>query len=248
MLSKSQINFIKSLEQKKQRKAFKLFLAEGVKIVNELLISNYKIDSVFATKEWLKNNIGKLLSKQIVNVFEITADELKKISLLTSPNQVLALVKIPNESDPVESDLIVALESIRDPGNLGTIIRICDWFGISTLICSPDCADFYNPKVIQSTMGSFTRVQLIEYELHQLKKLYPDHHIYGASLNGNNIFHCKPEKKSVLVIGNESAGISESLMKHLDSSIMIPRYGKAESLNAAVACGIIVNYFRSNLQ
>lgn len=244
MLSKSQINFIRSLEQKKQRKALKLFLAEGVKIVNEIILSNYKIDSIFATKEWLKNHIGKLLSKQNVKVFEIGTDELKKISLLNTPNQVVALVKIPEKQETPAGNLIVALESIRDPGNMGTIIRICEWFAVDALLCSPDCVDIYNPKVIQATMGSFSRLNISEFDLRKLKSQFPEHTLYAAVLDGQNINHCSKSEKAVIILGNESTGLSQELTKLSDFKITIPRFGNAESLNVAVACGIIVNHFK----
>jgi len=247
MLSKSQINFIKSLDQKKQRKASKLFLAEGVKIVNEIILSNYKLDSIFATKEWLKNNIGKLLSKQIVDVVEVTDEELAKISFLTTPNQVLGVVKMPDETIQSESDVIVALDSIRDPGNLGTIIRICDWFGIKQLILLNDCVDIFNPKVIQASMGSFTRISIAAMEFSEIKGHFPLHIIYGAMLNGKNLHALVPEKQSIIIIGNESSGVSPEAEKVINEKIMIPRFGEAESLNAAIACSIIVNHFKMKI-
>jgi len=248
MLSKSQINFIKSLEQKKQRKALKLFLAEGVKIVNEIILSKYKIDSIFATKEWLKNYIGNLLSKQIVKVVEITEEELSKISQLSTPNQVVAVVRTPENIEFIPERTIVALESIRDPGNLGTIIRICDWFGISQLLCSPDCVDIFNPKVIQSSMGSFLRVTYQTININDLKQLFPKHSIYGAVMDGQNLHQLIPESNSIILIGNESTGLSENAKKIIDYSITIPRFGKAESLNAAIATALIANHFKMKNQ
>jgi len=244
MLSKSQINFIKSLDQKKHRKEQKLFLAEGVKIINEILLSEYKLHSIFATKEWLKNNIGKLMSKQMTEVCEISEDELKKISYLSTPNQVLGIVKMPEQNNILYSELIVALESLRDPGNLGTIIRICDWFGIKQIICSNDCVDFFNPKVIQSTMGSFIRVNCTYMDFNKLKSTFNNYNIYGTFLDGQNLHHFKPFSPSVIVIGNEASGISNQTELQIQNKITIPRFGHAESLNAAVACSIIINHFK----
>ncbi|MFC2113885.1 TrmH family RNA methyltransferase [Bacteroidota bacterium] len=241
MISNSQQKLIQSLEQKKYRKKFKLFLAEGVKIVNEILISELKIRSVFALSEWISMHSGKLFSKGISEIVECSENELKKISQFTTPNKVLALVEIPDYRLELNTDLIILLESIRDPGNLGTIIRLADWYGIKEIICSEDCVDVYNAKVIQASMGSILRVKVHYGDLSHMLKANPTYTSYGTFLEGENIHQVRFQKPSFLVIGNESNGISAPLEKLVSNRITIPRIGQAESLNASVACAIVTD-------
>ena len=239
MLSKQQIKIIRGLQLKKNRMQSGLFICEGAKIVHELLHSSLKINKIYALKEWIIKNEGFLGDKNIVQ--EISSNELLQISELSTPNEVLSMVHIPEQKLQSTSKLGLALDSIRDPGNLGTIIRIADWYGLSQLICSEDCADAYNAKVVQASMGSLFRIQihylpLIPY----LKNLKTP--IYGAALNNSENLHTfKGKKSGTLIIGNESNGLSDEVLAACDVRLHIPRFGKAESLNAAIATGIFLD-------
>jgi TrmH family RNA methyltransferase len=237
MLSKNETKYIQSLCHKKQRQQSGLFIVEGVKQVEELLLSDFNIKSVYATNEWEPKNLGN------TNLVRVTEDELKKISALQTPNKVLALVEEPVQkklSIP-SNNWVLALDGIQDPGNMGTLIRIADWFGINTIIASQDSVDCFNPKVIQSTMGSFIRVR-VYYET--LDSIFSSTKlpIYGALLDGASVFEKAVYEKGILLIGNESKGISASVQQCITHSISIPRIGKAESLNAAVAGGILLSH------
>ncbi len=240
MLSKTQVKYIQSLGHKKCRDEEDLFLAEGPKIVKELLSSkNITIRQIYAVNSWIRNNPAVS-----VGVSEITEQELERISQLKTPNQVIAIVeKIKWKDEPDYKEKVsLVLDSIQDPGNFGTIIRLADWFGIKQIICSPNCADVYNPKVVQSSMGSITRVQ-IEYTdlLHFLMK-NKEIKIYAAKLEGISITKIGKLKEGFIVIGNESKGISPEISNLPSVSITIPSNGEAESLNAAVATGIILSH------
>lgn len=235
MLSNTKIKYIQTLYHKKKRDAEKLFIAEGVKIVNELLITrNMTVQEIFATAEWVQAN-----GKTGVPVTEITEKELERISLLTTPNQALAIVRQPEHKKlPVPlTGLSVALDGIQDPGNLGTIIRTCDWFGIRHIFCSEDGADVFNPKVIQATMGSFLRVT-VHYTALDTFLSQQQIPVYAAVLNGKPV--TAKAKEGILLIGNESRGISALLKPFCTEQVAIERKGGAESLNAAVACGILL--------
>jgi len=247
MLSKNQIKFINSLKLKKFRDEHNLFIAEGTKIVPELINSSIKVNEVYTT-------IENHLLPQSVKTTVIKTAELERISSLTSPNQMLAVCEIPDYA--IENDystkLTLALDEIKDPGNLGTIIRIADWFGIDTIICSNHTTDAYNPKVIQSTMGSIARVKVIYTELPVFiaKESAKKTAVYGALLEGDNIYQ-QQKTNGIIVIGNESQGISEEVKKLIKHKIKIPSFshlktteGSAESLNAAVATAIICSEFR----
>ena len=238
-LSKNQLKLITSLQQKKYRLKHKLFVAEGVKVVNELLNSDLEIDSVFVLDTI---NLGVPAGK--VNI--VSENELKKISALKTPNKVLALFKIPDESLPKNNGLIVALDAINDPGNLGTIIRLCDWFGVEQLICSKNTVDCYNQKVIQSTMGSITRIQInyVDLESYTQKLSMP---FFTADMDGENIYQTKLPKEGVIVMGNEANGISDAINILIQNKLTIPRFGKlkeTESLNVATATAIFLSEFR----
>jgi len=239
MLSKFQIKLIKSLKQKKYRNQHGLFIAEGIKIVNELLYSNSKLEKLFCTKD-IYSSFEKF-DPQI-----ISEKELSKISGLNTPNKLLGLFKIPEASKFKEEGLILALDNINDPGNLGTIIRLCDWFGVSHLICSNKTVDCYNPKVVQSTMGSLARIPVSYTNLSRFleKSELP---IYGAVMDGTSVYSADLEQNAILVMGSESHGISEKNLSLLDDKITIPRYSKTivtESLNVASATAILLNEFR----
>ncbi len=239
MVSKNQIKLITSLQQKKYRKQEQLFFAEGVKVVQELLHSNFELQDLFTTKQ-------DFLTVPKNKVHAITEAELKKISALTTPNTCLAVFKIPKAKEMIEKGLIVALDDVRDPGNLGTIIRLCDWFGIETLFCSEESVDIYNPKVVQATMGSISRVNVVygnlEAFLSQTK--LP---VFGTFMDGKNIYQEKLPKEGIIIMGNEANGISSSVEKLVSDRIAIPRFGNlqvTESLNVATATAIILSEFK----
>ena len=239
MVSKNQIKLITSLQQKKYRKQEQLFFAEGVKVVQELLHSNFELQDLFTTKQ-------DFLTVPKNKVHAISEAELKKISALTTPNSCLAVFKIPKAKEMVEKGLIVALDDVRDPGNLGTIIRLCDWFGIETLFCSEESVDIYNPKVVQATMGSISRVNVVygnlETFLSQTK--LP---VFGTFMDGKNIYQEELPKEGIIIMGNEANGISTSVEKLVSERIAIPRFGNlqvTESLNVATATAIILSEFK----
>ena len=253
MLSKNQIKFVNSLKQKKFREEHNLFIAEGTKIVPELLNSSIVVKQVFATSEFLRStNIASSIER-----FEIKATELERISALSSPNEVLAVCEIPKyelDSASLKDQLTLVLDDIKDPGNLGTIIRIADWFGIGNIVCSNETADAFNPKVVQATMGSIARIKthyvsltdFIKFQISDFKQP-----VYGALLEGKNIYSEKLSSAGLIVIGNESRGISEEVQKLITDKISIPSFshyksgsGEAESLNAAIATSIICSEFR----
>ena len=243
-LSKNQIKFICSLHQKKHRTENGLFIAEGEKVVKELLLSSLKIESIYATKNFADQN-------QEFNTTIITEDELTKISALTTPNEVLAIAQIPHykiDRKEIADSLSLVLDEIQDPGNLGTIIRIADWFGIKNIICSENSVDPFNPKVVQATMGSIFRVKIHHTDLKLFLETENSLEIYGAVLNGENIYEEKLTGKGLIILGNESKGISKELLPFITHKIKIPSHdhSKAESLNIASATAIICYEFRRN--
>ncbi len=242
MLGKSKIKYIQSLGQKKHRDEERLFIAEGPKIVEEMLAAGSgALSQVYALPSWIEAQ-GIRYDASLIS--EVSEDELAKISQLHTPNQVLAVLhQYPSIEIPsLKGTVVLALDTIQDPGNLGTIIRIADWFGISRIICSHECVDQYNPKVVQSTMGSIARVQLHYTELAQWLDSQDENSIYAAALEGQDITQMKKLSDGIIVIGNESKGISAAVMAQVGIRITIPQKGKAESLNAAVAAGIIVSH------
>ncbi|MFW2478153.1 MAG: TrmH family RNA methyltransferase [Sediminibacterium sp.] len=234
MLSKNELKYIQSLCQKKQRISERLFLAEGTKLVAELLEAGYPIKNIYALESWE----APLPDLPITRISPI---ELEKISTLQTPNQVVVVAeqREPTGEPVLKNKLTLVLDGIQDPGNLGTIIRIADWFGIDQIIASNDTVELYNPKVIQATMGSFLRVKIWYRELEELLTTI-NVPVYGALLNGTSMYATKPPKEALLVIGNESKGIRENILPYIKHAITIPRTGKAESLNAAVATGILL--------
>lgn len=240
MLSKNEINYIKQLTTKKQLANGNLFIAEGPKLAAELLSSEYNIAKIYATETWINNQTQKL-----TKVIEISEKELSQISELATPNQIFIVAEEKKllAYQPKENKLSLVLNDIQDPGNLGTIIRIADWFRIENIICSDGCANWKNPKVIQSTMGSFLRVNMYYDNLMEVFKQHPLP-IYGALLNGKNVVETQPTKNGFLLIGNESKGINEELLPFITHPISIPKFGGAESLNAAVATGILLSHFK----
>ena len=251
MLSKSQIQLITSLRINKFRKKNGRFIAEGPKLVQELLLSSFAAETLCATEEWIHENGSRI--KKDVQLISITEKELNRISALKKPNQVLAVVKIPDQPEQLpdmDKNLVLMLDNISDPGNLGTIIRTADWFGVQHIICSENCADVYNPKVVQATMGSIFRVKIQYQILKEILQSLPDEiPIYGTLLDGNNIYEADLEKNGVILIGNESHGISDNLLPLVKKKIRIPDYSpekssSAESLNASIAAAIVLAEFR----
>ncbi|TYB78057.1 RNA methyltransferase [Bizionia saleffrena] len=237
MLSKSQIKVITRLKQKKYRVQDGLFVAEGLKVIKELLDSNLELHQLYTTVSF----DGNLDREQ-----RITEAELKKISFLTTPNKALALFKIP-ASKTIDSDqFVVALDSVRDPGNLGTIIRLCDWFGVKELICTTGTVDCYNPKVIQATMGSITRVNVSYLDLERYLKETRSP-VFGAFMDGDIVYKTDLPTIGTLVLGNEANGISPEIEGLVTNRITIPRFGAlqaAESLNVATATAILLSEFK----
>ncbi len=237
MLSKNELKYIQSLCQKKQRAQEGLFLAEGPKLARELLNSDYQVEKLYATEEWLAEN------KVDVDATVVTEIELGKMSTLQTPNEVLLMCRQKTDlGEPAfKNKVSIVLDGLQDPGNLGTIIRIADWFGISQIIASEDTVEFYNPKVIQSTMGSFIRVKCWYRNLTEILSSI-NMPIYGALLKGQSINQISPLKEGILIIGNESKGIRETTLPFITKAVTIPRIGQAESLNAAVATGILLSH------
>src|SRR5688572_13675528 len=244
MLSKTYTKHIQSLHHKKGRDAAHSFIAEGNKVVMELLHSGkFKCEQLLGREDWMKDHEVEI-RRFYKGPFEIIdATDLEKISALTTPNNVVGVFKKAEAKKPVMRDqLVLALDTIQDPGNLGTIIRIADWFGVKEIVCSPNSVEMYNPKVVQSTMGSLGRVNVNYLELANLLQSDPDLRIYAAALNGRSLKELSPMKHGILIVGNESKGIGEELLALANEKITIPRVGEAESLNAAVATGIILSH------
>ncbi|WP_353150397.1 RNA methyltransferase [Flavobacterium sp.] len=238
MVSKNQIKLINSLQQKKYRKLHNLFIAEGKKVIQELIDANFSLVHLFVTQTDLfdKKHAATLISDS----------ELKKISALTSANDCLAVFKIKEYSSSANSGLELALDNIKDPGNMGTIIRLCDWFGISKIVCSEETVDLYNPKVVQATMGSLARVE-VEYTNLAAYLKATDLEIFGTFMEGENIYKKVVPDSGILVMGNEANGISSEIEKLITQKIAIPRFGnlqQTESLNVATATAIFLSEFK----
>ena len=272
-ITKNQIKFIRQLEQKKFRRREGLFVAEGTKVVGDLL-THYRPHSIFATPEWLAGHQSSCQSSAPL-IQEVTPEELRRISFLQHPQQVLALFPLPSSSSltrssslPISSSsqpsdispssfllppsskksLLLSLDGIQDPGNLGTIIRIADWFGIDHIICSEDTVDAWNPKVVQATMGSIARVNIIYTNLPSfLDSLPTDYPVYGTLLDGENIYTQQLTKEGLIVMGNEGNGISEAVRQRVNRRLLIPDFHDgetADSLNVAIATAITCSEFR----
>lgn len=251
MISKSTIKLIKSLAFKKYRTKEKLFLVEGDKNVTEVLNSAYLIEKLFATKNFIESN--KDLIRKVKLLVEVEKSEIKKASLLQHPQNSLAICALPKQPDfpkDLNNNLSLFLDEVQDPGNVGTIVRICDWFNIEYLFVSPNTADLFNPKVIQASMGSFSRVEVVRAEFDEVIQVAKTSAcpIYGAFLNGQNIYKEKLPKKAILVVGNEGNGISRDTEQNINKKIKIPDFTTnldgAESLNVSVATAIICSEFK----
>ena len=238
MLSKNQIKLITLLKQKKYRVQHQQFVVEGVKTIKELLNSKFELSQLYTTT--LEFNALDVLTTKI------SEGELKKISFLKTPNVALALFKIPKPKKIDFSKLIIALDNVRDPGNLGTIIRLCDWFGIEDLICNTETVDCFNPKVIQASMGSIKHVNITYVDLNVLLSERNDVK-FGAFMDGENIYKLNLPEKGIIVLGNEANGISPIIENQIEQRISIPRFGdlqETESLNVANATAIVLSEFK----
>ena len=240
MFSKSQIKLINSLAVKKHRVKYQLFTVEGRKAVSELLDSGLELHSLYTTEDVFEAEKEK--------IFVIEENDLKKISRLTTPQAVLAVFRIPVYPEPDLSGLSVALDEVQDPGNLGTIIRLCDWFGVKQLICSEGTVDCFNPKVVQATMGSIARVQISYVNLPLfLRTKTSALPVYGAMLEGERVYNSELNSNAILVLGNEANGISSEVASQITKKIHIPQFGtsdETESLNVATATAILLSEFR----
>jgi TrmH family RNA methyltransferase len=235
MLSKNTIKLIASLSQKKFRTQHQLFIVEGVKGIQEFLDSSFELYQLFATE-------ANFSAETIL----ISEKELQKISNLKSPNTALAIFKIPKQKTAEANGLILVLDEIRDPGNLGTIIRLCDWFGVKTLVCSEGTVDCYNPKVVQATMGSLARVHISYTNLSNYLKT-ANSAVFGTFMEGNNIYTEELPKEGIIVMGNEANGISSEVEQLIHKKLSIPRFGNlqtTESLNVATAAAVVLSAFR----
>jgi len=241
LISKSQIKLITSLQQKKHRNKLGLFVAEGPKVIQELFEAGLEIEALYvADSELFADRCPVVISDK----------ELAKISFLKNANNAIAVFKIIKKKKLSDENLTVVLDAIRDPGNLGTIIRLCDWFGVEQLVCSEDTVDCYNPKVIQATMGSISRVNVSYVDLSDYLN-ETNLPIYVGLMNGENIYKQKLAKKAIIVLGNEANGVSENILKIATNKITIPRFGnlqKTESLNVATATAILLSEFKRTIE
>lgn len=237
MISNSQTKLITSLKLKKYRDRHGLFVAEGPKVISELLNEGLKLKWMFSTEDDLVSDDSH---------FQISEKELKSISFLTTPNTSLAVFEMPKPSKVKDSGLIVTLDALRDPGNLGTIIRLCDWFGVEQLVCSSDTADCYNPKVVQASMGSLARVKIHYLPLDEFLDStgLP---VYGGFMDGENIYEKELPENAILLFGNEANGVSDAISEKITERVSIPQFGtvqKTESLNVATATAIFLSEFK----
>ena len=254
MLTKSKIKHLRALGLKKYRDRYKEYIIEGEKIVKELIESKYPLlNQLIATEQWFKDNYKENIYPP-ESIYTINYYELYKISSFKTPGKAIAVLRMPehniNKNDIISS-LSLVLDTVQDPGNLGNIIRIADWFGIRNIFCSYECADCYNPKVVQATMGAIIRIKICYVDLKDLLEKYsslPEFTVYGAFLHGEPIYNKNLEKKAFIVLGNESKGISERYLPYIKSRLFIPNYDHnnrgVESLNVSAAAAVICSEFR----
>lgn len=254
MLSKAKISFIISLQKKKTREEEKLYVIEGDKMVKEFLEAGAPVKILVARPEFL-NSIPVVLKQAVAEIIPAGYEELKKISNLTTPHNALAVVAMPDikmEFNSPDGKLSLALDTVQDPGNLGTIIRTAAWFGIKNIYCSPGSVDVYNPKVVQSSMGAILHVNVFYTDLREFLEKASDKkiRIFGAVMNGESIYSCKLDNKGIILLGNESQGISVELLPYITDSIMIPKINDAQSgidsLNVSMAASVILSEFTRN--
>ena len=252
MISKNQIKLVRSLEHKKHRMAEGLFVAEGPKVVDDLLACHFRPRMIFSLSGHERWETG--LIREETPVQAVTEEELRRLSFLQHPQEVLAVMEMPGQGSclsgsscpPPVGGLSLALDGVQDPGNVGTIIRIADWYGIDTVYCSPATADVWSPKVVQATMGSIARVHVVQCDLEKLLR-ETSLPVYGTVLDGENIYARKLAGEGIIVMGNEGNGISEPVRALLTERLLIPQMREgAESLNVAVATAIVCSEFRRN--
>lgn len=253
MISKNKIKYIHSFEQKKNRDALGLFVAEGPKVVGDIM-ERYpsKLRSIVATKEWLAIHSHSIIPE--CDIVTVDDSELSRASFLCHPQQVIAVFeKLSAEqfATPQADSLTLVLDGVQDPGNLGTIVRIADWFGIENIVCSRDTADVYNPKVVQATMGSIARVNVVYTQLDNFFDSLPDGTpVYGTLLEGENLYNKKLTNSGIIVMGNEGKGISAEIRRRVTHALRIPNYPEqratADSLNVAIATAVVCAEFRRN--
>jgi TrmH family RNA methyltransferase len=239
MISKSQVKYIQSLGQKKHRDEEQVFVAEGPRLVTDLLQSkNVVVTQLYAVSDWLAAN-EELLKD--INTNAVLDRELESMSQLQTPNKVIIIVKKFEQKEPVlQGNISLFLDTLQDPGNLGTIIRIADWFGVNQIVCSNDSADMYNSKVVQATMGSIARVNVYYTDLYKWLEKHHEVRVYATMLEGKDVTKMNRISEGVIMIGNEAKGLDERLLKFANEKITIPKRGKADSLNAAVATGVVL--------
>lgn len=251
MISKNKAKFIISLQKKKVREEEHLFVIEGDKLVKEFLYAKIHINTLIAKPEFL-SNLPPDLTRFVDDIEYASYEDLKLISTLKTPHNALAVIPIPDhiiDTNDVFKGLSVALDTVQDPGNLGTIIRAAAWFGIKNIICSPDCVDIYNPKVIQASMGAIIHVNVFYYDLKNLFEIAAINKIpiFGTLLEGDSIYNHKLNNKGIILLGNESKGISEELIPFITERIMIPRFGNSkqriDSLNVGMAASVVFSEF-----
>lgn len=248
MIGRNTIKLIKSLADKKSRQETGLFLAEGNKLVNEILNSSFTVEFVIATPDFM----SQVNTRKKFNKINASHDDIRKASLLKNPQQAIAVVHFPELPHEIRfhDSLILCLDSLQDPGNLGTIVRLADWFGIREIVCSPDTVDVYNPKTLQATMGAITRVvvRYMEPETFFTEAQYKQIKIYGSFPEGKSIYETELVSPSILVVGNEGKGIGKNLMKYFSEKLTIPNFSensvKSESLNVSVATAVICSEFK----
>lgn len=238
-INNTQSKHIKNLHRKKNRQTFNEFIVEGTKTVLEFVQSDYKCKGIYALESWYEENVDAV---NAIPCFTILSKQLDQISTFQNPQPVLAVFEIPKNKKKFDDNFVLFLEDIRDPGNLGTIIRSAEWFGLNEIFCSETCADAYNTKVIQASMGSSSRVQVNYLNFEDLLKAKAEFTPVLADMNGTALKNYKWANKNILVIGNEANGVSNELRNKIENKITIPRHGKAESLNAAISAAIILSH------
>lgn len=246
MFSKSQISLLKSLQQKKERVEHGLFLVEGYKSITEFIDSSYQVEAIYHTAQF-RPNVLKLSQK--INIGEISVSEMEKISSLKTPQGIIAVIKIPDwpllNYDTLKQKFSIVLDGIQDPGNMGTIIRIADWFGIKNIICSTDTVDAYNPKVVQATMGSLSRINVYYTDIVAIL-MRIGLPVFGATLKGENIYKADFGDEGLVLLGNEGNGLRPEVEKLIGKAVTIPRKGEAESLNVAIAAALFCSEINRN--
>lgn len=248
MVSKSQISFIKSLHQKKYRKENGIFIIEGIKSIEEFIQSNYQVHSIYYLAQY-QSSLTALPAN--IKLFEVNNVELDKISTLQTPQGILALVHLPKpavlNAASLKNAFTLVLDGVQDPGNMGTIIRTADWFGFKQIICSNNCVEVYNPKTVQATMGSLSRIDIYYEDLPTVLKDL-DLPVFGAVLNGKSMYKTDWGNEGLVILGNEGQGITPEVMKFITNPVTIPRTGSAESLNVAISAAILCADISRNLQ